>query len=100
MYLTHIFGAEIGFIEKKDLSIKWKIWIPVFASKFAVIYLTQIFGAEIGFIDKKDLSINPLTVFVGFFRQFHDILHIFKMAHFVALPVRFEQNRYARSIHD
>ena len=53
-----------------------------------------------GIIEKIKFSINPLTVSVGFFRQFRDILLIFKMAHFEALPAYFEQNGYARSIHD
>ena len=74
--------------------------MPVFASKCTVMYLTNIWEAEMGIIGKINFSINPLTVSVGFFRQFRDILHFFKMAHFEALPAHFEQNRYARSIHD
>ena len=74
--------------------------MPVFASKCTVIDLTQIWRAEIGIIEKTVFSINPFTASVGFFRQFPDILHIFKMAHFEALPTHFEQNGYARSIHD
>ena len=54
------------------------------------MYLTHIWGAEMGIIEKIIFSINPLTVSVGFFRQFRDILHIFKMAHFEALPSHFE----------
>ena len=64
------------------------------------MYLTHIWGAEMGIIEKINFSINPLTVSVGFFRQYRNILHIFIMAHFKALAAHFEQNGYARSIHD
>ena len=54
------------------------------------MYLTHIWGAEMDIIEKIHFSINPLTVSVGFFSQFRDILHIFKMPHFEALPAHFE----------
>ena len=66
--------------------------MPDFASKCTVIDITHIWRAEIGIIEKTVFSINPFTASVGFFRQFPDILHIFKMADFEPLPAYFEQN--------
>ena len=74
--------------------------MPVFASKCTVIDLTHICGAEIGIIEKTVFRLTLLLSLSVFSRQFPDILHIFKMEHFEALPAHFEKNGYACSIHD